>query len=142
MEALFQKAATHRCSRVEWTTDSGNISAQAFYEALAPANHPSKVFYGWKPPAKASSLCVEHFLRPLGSGSVLVARLSLRELQPRGTVVGRATVVWQVQADGRLRQRRSVTAYALSSDGRNAFDQALLACDLRKSGLSARGPQR
>ena len=46
MEALFQKAAAHRCSRVEWTTDSGNISAQAFYEALVPAHHPSKVFYG------------------------------------------------------------------------------------------------
>ena len=38
MEALFQKAAAHRCSRVEWTTDSGNISAQAFYEALVPAH--------------------------------------------------------------------------------------------------------
>ena len=45
MQALFQKAAAHRCSRVEWTADSGNHNAQAFYEALMPAQHPSKVFY-------------------------------------------------------------------------------------------------
>jgi ribosomal protein S18 acetylase RimI-like enzyme len=45
VQALFQKAATHRCSRVEWTTDSDNISAQAFYDALGSAQHPSKVFY-------------------------------------------------------------------------------------------------
>lgn len=45
MQALFQQAVTYRCSRVEWTTDSGNTSAQAFYEAIVPAQHPSKVFY-------------------------------------------------------------------------------------------------
>lgn len=45
MRALFQEAAEHRCSRVEWTTDSGNIGAQAFYEALVPAQRPAKVFY-------------------------------------------------------------------------------------------------
>jgi hypothetical protein len=45
MQALFETAAGHRCSRVEWTTDSGNVSAQAFYDALGPAQRPSKVFY-------------------------------------------------------------------------------------------------
>jgi GNAT superfamily N-acetyltransferase len=45
MEALFETAGKHDCSRVEWTTDSDNADAQAFYEMLGLPRHPSKVFY-------------------------------------------------------------------------------------------------
>lgn len=45
MQALFEVAGQHGCSRVEWTTDSGNAGAQAFYEMLRLPRHPSKVFY-------------------------------------------------------------------------------------------------
>ena len=45
MRAVFEEAAQHGCSRVEWTTDSGNAGAQAFYETLGLPRHPAKVFY-------------------------------------------------------------------------------------------------
>jgi GNAT superfamily N-acetyltransferase len=45
MQALFEMAGQCGCSRVEWTTDSGNVGAQAFYEMLRLPRHPSKVFY-------------------------------------------------------------------------------------------------
>jgi GNAT superfamily N-acetyltransferase len=45
MRGVFEMAAQHGCSRVEWTTDSGNAGAQAFYETLGLPRHPSKVFY-------------------------------------------------------------------------------------------------
>jgi len=45
MGALFETARKHGCSRVEWTTDTGNAGAQAFYEELGLPVHPSKVFY-------------------------------------------------------------------------------------------------
>jgi GNAT superfamily N-acetyltransferase len=45
MRAVFDTAARHGCSRVEWTTDSGNDGAQAFYETLGLPRHPAKVFY-------------------------------------------------------------------------------------------------
>ena len=45
MRALFETAAQHGCSRVEWTTDSGNAAAQAFYETLGLPRHPAKIFY-------------------------------------------------------------------------------------------------
>ena len=45
MKAVFETAARHRCSRVEWTTDTGNAGAQAFYAELELPQHPSKVFY-------------------------------------------------------------------------------------------------
>ena len=45
MRAVLETAAQHGCSRVEWTTDSGNAGAQAFYETLGLPRHPSKVFY-------------------------------------------------------------------------------------------------
>lgn len=45
MLALFGVAAEHGCSRVEWTTDSSNTSAQAFYAGLGMDAYPSKVFY-------------------------------------------------------------------------------------------------
>lgn len=45
MQALFEVAGQRGCSRVEWTTDSGNAGARAFYEELGLPRHPSKVFY-------------------------------------------------------------------------------------------------
>ena len=45
MRAVFEAAARHGCSRVEWTTDVTNTGAQAFYARLALPRYPSKVFY-------------------------------------------------------------------------------------------------
>jgi GNAT superfamily N-acetyltransferase len=45
MHAIFETAAQHQCSRVEWTTDNDNTSAQAFYDKLGLPPHPAKVFY-------------------------------------------------------------------------------------------------
>ena len=45
MQALFETADKHGCSRVEWTTDRDNVGAQAFYEMLGLPQHPSKIFY-------------------------------------------------------------------------------------------------
>ncbi|MBV9095947.1 MAG: GNAT family N-acetyltransferase [Streptosporangiaceae bacterium] len=45
MRAIFAKAAETGCSRIEWTTDTGNTAAQAFYARLGLSQHPSKVFY-------------------------------------------------------------------------------------------------
>jgi GNAT superfamily N-acetyltransferase len=45
MNAIFEAAGQHRCSRVEWTTDTGNPGAQAFYAQLGLPVHSSKVFY-------------------------------------------------------------------------------------------------
>jgi GNAT superfamily N-acetyltransferase len=45
MRAIFQTAAQHACSRVEWTTDNDNTSAQAFYDTLGLPPRPAKVFY-------------------------------------------------------------------------------------------------
>ena len=45
MQALAEVAGKHGCSRVEWTTDTDNIGAQAFYNTLGVSPHPSKVFY-------------------------------------------------------------------------------------------------
>lgn len=45
MGAVFETAARQGCSRIEWTTDTGNVGAQAFYAGLGLPKHPSKVFY-------------------------------------------------------------------------------------------------
>jgi GNAT superfamily N-acetyltransferase len=45
MRAVFETAAGHGCSRIEWTTDSDNAEAQAFYSALGLPRRPSKIFY-------------------------------------------------------------------------------------------------
>lgn len=45
MDGLFKIAADAGCSRVEWTTDSGNTSARAFYEALGAKLLTTKLFY-------------------------------------------------------------------------------------------------
>ncbi|WP_045877244.1 GNAT family N-acetyltransferase [Pseudofrankia sp. DC12] len=45
MEHLRAIATEQGCSRVEWTTDTENTGAQAFYGALGTRVHASKVFY-------------------------------------------------------------------------------------------------
>ena len=45
MAALFEVASTQGCSRVEWTTDTGNLAAQRFYEELGAKPRTSKIFY-------------------------------------------------------------------------------------------------
>jgi GNAT superfamily N-acetyltransferase len=45
MDGLGGIAADRGCSRVEWTTDTGNAGAQAFYEALGAKPLASKIFY-------------------------------------------------------------------------------------------------
>lgn len=45
MEGVYRIAADHGCSRVEWTTDTGNSGAQRFYESLGAAPLPTKIFY-------------------------------------------------------------------------------------------------
>jgi RimJ/RimL family protein N-acetyltransferase len=45
MEGLYRIAADHGCSRVEWTTDTGNSGAQRFYESLGAAPLTTKIFY-------------------------------------------------------------------------------------------------
>jgi GNAT superfamily N-acetyltransferase len=45
MESLFDIARKERCSRVEWTTDVSNKSAQNFYEKLGESIYDGKLFY-------------------------------------------------------------------------------------------------
>ena len=45
MNGIFDVAAKLGCSRVEWTTDTGNAGAQAFYESLGVPVQRSKIFY-------------------------------------------------------------------------------------------------
>jgi GNAT superfamily N-acetyltransferase len=45
MQNLFELAVKHNCSRVEWTTDADNPSAQRFYELLDVPQNSSKLFY-------------------------------------------------------------------------------------------------
>jgi len=45
MQALFEAAEAHLCSRVEWTTDDDNAAARRFYDALGHRRLPSKLFY-------------------------------------------------------------------------------------------------
>ncbi len=45
MQALFDLAGKHQCSRVEWTTDHDNTGAQAFYARLGTPVHTTKIFY-------------------------------------------------------------------------------------------------
>ncbi|MFF1820583.1 GNAT family N-acetyltransferase [Kribbella sp. NPDC058245] len=45
MQALFDLAVKHDCSRVEWTTDRDNAEAQAFYGSFGVALVESKLFY-------------------------------------------------------------------------------------------------
>jgi GNAT superfamily N-acetyltransferase len=45
MRSLLEVASEHGCSRVEWTADTGNATAQAFYRKLDIPPLPSKIFY-------------------------------------------------------------------------------------------------
>ncbi|MEU5995231.1 GNAT family N-acetyltransferase [Spirillospora sp. NPDC047418] len=45
MRALFEVAAKHQCSRVEWTTDTDNPDAQQFYAELGFQQITSKMFF-------------------------------------------------------------------------------------------------
>lgn len=45
MDGLYKIAASQGCSRVEWTTDTGNPGARAFYAALGAKPLTSKIFY-------------------------------------------------------------------------------------------------
>ncbi len=45
MDGLAAVGERHGLSRVEWTTDTSNKDAQAFYEALGATPLPSKIFY-------------------------------------------------------------------------------------------------
>jgi GNAT superfamily N-acetyltransferase len=45
MQAVFDTAARLGCSRVEWTTDTGNAPARSFYAGLDLPVHPGKIFY-------------------------------------------------------------------------------------------------
>lgn len=45
VQAVFETAREQKCSRVEWTTDTDNADALAFYRQLGLPVHSSKVFY-------------------------------------------------------------------------------------------------
>jgi GNAT superfamily N-acetyltransferase len=45
MGRLHQIAAERGCTRVEWTTDTGNASARTFYSSLGAEPMASKLFY-------------------------------------------------------------------------------------------------
>ncbi len=45
MESLFEVARKHECSRVEWTTDGDNPSAQAFYKTFDVEPKSGKLLY-------------------------------------------------------------------------------------------------
>jgi ribosomal protein S18 acetylase RimI-like enzyme len=45
MDRLREIAVARGCSRVEWTTDTGNLAAQSFYESLGAKPLPTKLFY-------------------------------------------------------------------------------------------------
>lgn len=49
MEGLYRIAADYGCSRVEWTTDTGNAGAQRFYESLGATPLTTKIFYRLTP---------------------------------------------------------------------------------------------
>jgi GNAT superfamily N-acetyltransferase len=45
MDELDRIARERECSRVEFTTDTGNLDAQAFYTSLGFRPHTEKIFY-------------------------------------------------------------------------------------------------
>jgi GNAT superfamily N-acetyltransferase len=45
MHGLHEVAARQGCSRIEWTTDTGNVGAQDFYKALGVEPNTAKLFY-------------------------------------------------------------------------------------------------
>lgn len=45
IQRLCQVAIENECSRVEWTTDKGNVLGEAFYERLGVPQNQEKIFY-------------------------------------------------------------------------------------------------
>jgi GNAT superfamily N-acetyltransferase len=45
MQRLCQVAVEYGCSRVEWTTDKGNVLGESFYERLGIPQNQEKIFY-------------------------------------------------------------------------------------------------
>lgn len=45
MQQLCHVAVERECSRVEWTTDKGNVLGEGFYERLGVPQNQEKVFY-------------------------------------------------------------------------------------------------
>lgn len=45
MDRLREIAVARGCTRIEWTTDTGNLVAQGFYESLGARPLPTKLFY-------------------------------------------------------------------------------------------------
>jgi RimJ/RimL family protein N-acetyltransferase len=45
MDRLLEIARERGCTRVEWTTDTPNAGARAFYDSLGAAPLTSKLFY-------------------------------------------------------------------------------------------------
>jgi GNAT superfamily N-acetyltransferase len=45
MDRLREIAVVRGCTRIEWTTDTGNLAAQSFYESLGARPLPTKLFY-------------------------------------------------------------------------------------------------
>jgi GNAT superfamily N-acetyltransferase len=45
MQQLCQVAVERECSRVEWTTDKGNVLGEDFYEKLGIPKNQEKIFY-------------------------------------------------------------------------------------------------
>ena len=45
MDRLGEIAVVRGCTRIEWTTDAGNLAAQSFYESLGAGPLPTKLFY-------------------------------------------------------------------------------------------------
>lgn len=45
MQRLCQVAVERKCSRVEWTTDEGNVLGEDFYEQLGVPRNQQKIFY-------------------------------------------------------------------------------------------------
>jgi GNAT superfamily N-acetyltransferase len=48
MQRLCQVAVERECSRVEWTTDKGNVLGESFYERLGAPKNQEKIFYRLK----------------------------------------------------------------------------------------------
>jgi GNAT superfamily N-acetyltransferase len=57
MDALFEIAKKHRCSRMEWTTDATNQDAQRFYKEIDVLVNTSKLFYRVELERAQSSPC-------------------------------------------------------------------------------------
>lgn len=67
MHALFEVAAKHQCSRVEWTTDTDNPVAQKFYAELGFQQIPSKLFF--RADAATIEYALDKWKRPTDSGA-------------------------------------------------------------------------